>query len=234
MKSKNLIIGLLVLFFGVVTLLSTLNVFDFHWSIVWRLWPMILVIFGITLLPLNDYIKGALVLAALGVGCLLYNVEAKHYQGNTITRFYNNIKSWDIYGDEDEKEDDDDDSYAVDQHFSEPFTDIEHASINIDFGAGDLTLKDPCAELAKVDAQSNFVKYSFRTETGDDKPPSLSVEEVTPSVSASETRTTSRLRSVPCPSGISALTWVPPTPISTSLLIKSHPSISMAVLATST
>ncbi|MBO7082732.1 MAG: hypothetical protein J6W30_02675 [Bacteroidales bacterium] len=169
MKSKNLIIGLLVLFFGVVTLLSTLNVFDFHWSIVWRLWPMILVIFGITLLPLNDYIKGALVLAALGVGCLLYNVEAKHYQGNAITRFYNNIKSWDIYGDEDEKEDDDDGIYAVDQHFSEPFTDIEHASIDIDFGAGDLTLKDPCAELAKVDAQSNFVKYSFRTETGDDK-----------------------------------------------------------------
>ena len=79
MKSKNLIIGLLILFVGVVALLSALNVFDFHWSIVWRLWPMILVIFGITLLPLNDYIKGALVLAALGVGCLLYHVEAKHY-----------------------------------------------------------------------------------------------------------------------------------------------------------
>jgi hypothetical protein len=168
MKSKNLIIGLLVLFFGVVTLLSTLNVFDFHWSIVWRLWPMILVIFGITLLPLNDYIKGALVLAALGVGCLLYHVEAKHYEGNAITRFYNNIKSWDLYGDEDEDEDDDD-TYAVDQHFSEPFADVEHASIDIDFGAGDLRLMKPCAELVKVDAQSNFVKYSFRTETGDER-----------------------------------------------------------------
>ena len=127
---------------------------------------MILVIFGITLLPLNDYIKGALVLAALGVGCLLYHVEAKHYEGNVITRFYNNIKSWDFNGDE---EDEDDDDYAVDQHFSEPFADVEHASIDIDFGAGDLTLKKPCAELAKVDAKSNFVKYSFRTEIGDDR-----------------------------------------------------------------
>ena len=166
MKSKNFIAGLLILFIGVVALLSALNVFDFHWTIVLKLWPVILIIFGITLLPLNDYLKGALVLAALGLGCVLYHVEAQHYEGNAISRFYQNVKSWDFDNDDDEEEGADD-RFAIDQHFSEPYSNIEHASIDIDFGAGDLSLNSPCAELAKVDARSNFVKYSLRTEYGD-------------------------------------------------------------------
>lgn len=171
MKSKNFILGILILFAGVIALLSVLDVFTFHWSIVWKLWPIILIIFGITLLPLNDYLKAALVLVALGGGCLLYHFEAKHYEGNAITRIYNNVKSWNWnYGDDDEEEEADDaDDYAIDQHFSEPFVDVANASIDIDFGAGDLTLKAPCAELAKVDAESNFVKYSFRTESGENE-----------------------------------------------------------------
>ena len=166
MKSKNLIAGLLILFVGVVALLSALNVFDFHWSIVMKLWPMMLIIFGITLLPLNDYLKGGLVLAALGLGCVLYHVEAQRYNGNAITRFYNNVRSWNF--DSDDEDEADDGEYPVDQHFSEPYEEVGHASIDIDFGAGDLRLKAPCAELAKVDARSNFVKYSFRTEKSDE------------------------------------------------------------------
>lgn len=171
MKSKNLIIGLLILFAGVIALLSTLHVIDFHWSIVFRMWPMILILLGITILPLNEYLKGALVLVALALGCLLYHVEAQRYEGNFVTRFCNNVRSWSSNSDDDDEEADglkEVEDYAIDQHFSEPFADIDHASISIDFGAGDLNLMAPCAELAKMDAQSNFVKYSFRTETDDE------------------------------------------------------------------
>lgn len=166
MKSKNFIAGILILFVGVVALLAALNVFDFHWTIVLRLWPVILIVFGITLLPMNDYLKGALVLAALGLGCVLYHVEAKHYEGNAISRFYHNVKSWSNNDEGEEGENDED--FPVDQHFSEPYSFTKHASIDIEFGAGDLTLKAPCAELAKADAKSNFVKYSFRSEYGEE------------------------------------------------------------------
>ena len=170
MKSKNFITGILIIFVGVIALLAALNVFEFHWSIIFRLWPIMLIIFGVTILPLNDYLKGGLVLAALGLGCALYHVEYQRYNGNAITRLYNNVKSWSYNtNDDDEAEAEEmDDDYAVDQHFSEPYAEVDHASIDIDFGAGDLMLKAPCAELAKVDAQSNFVKYSFRTEKGDE------------------------------------------------------------------
>ena len=167
MKNKNLITGLLILFVGVIALLSALNVFDFHWTIVLRLWPLILIIFGVTLLPLNDYLKGGIVLAILGLGCLLYHVEAERYQGNAITRFFRNLKTW-SYDKDEEEDSDEEDAFPLNQYFSEPYADIENASIDIDFGAGDIKLGAPCAELAKVEAESNFVKYEFRTEKTDD------------------------------------------------------------------
>lgn len=172
MKNKNLITGILILFVGVVALLASLNVFEYHWSIVLRLWPLILIIFGITLLPLNDYLKAGLLLASLGLGCLLYHVEAKDYNGNVVTRFCRNVKSWSINkdDDDDEEEADKEEAFAVDQHFSEPYEEVEKAAIDIDFGAGNLKLNAPCAELATVDAQSNFVRYTFRSEKSGNVP----------------------------------------------------------------
>lgn len=169
MKSKNLIAGLLILFIGVVALLAALHVFDFHWAIIWRLWPLILILFGITLLPINDYLKGVLVLLALGAGCLLYHVETQRYEGNAITRFYNKAKSFRPNKDTDDADKEgEEDPYDIEQHFSEPYEEVDQASISIDFGAGNLNLQAPCAELFKMDAKSNFVKYSLRAERGDD------------------------------------------------------------------
>lgn len=172
MKNKNLFIGILVLFTGVIALLSALGTIDFHWSIAAKLWPMILIIVGIAILPLNDYFKGGLLLVALGISCVLYHIEAKNYEGSALSRFYNNVKSWNYDTDDDDDEYDDENYYAkddFDQHFSEPYADMEKASIDIEFGAGDLYLKKPCAELVTVDAMSNFVNYSFRTEPGENQ-----------------------------------------------------------------
>lgn len=173
MKSRNLFVGILILFAGVVALLSTLHVFDFHWSVAWSLWPMILIICGIAMLPLNEYLKSAILIVALGLGCLLYHVENRGYEGNPVTRFINrHVRNWDWDDDEVDDEDyayskDDDDLDEV-QQFSEPYMEVSKASIDIDFGAGDLEMKSPCAELVKADIESNFVRYSFRSEHGDD------------------------------------------------------------------
>lgn len=176
MKSRNLFTGILILFIGVVALLSTLGVFSFHWSIFWRLWPFMFIILGISLLPLNDYLRSGLLLLALALGCVFYHFENKNYEGNVFKRFFKrHFTQWtwndndDTDNDEDRDEDDTDfETFYQDQHFSEPYSAVDRASIDIDFGAGDLTLKAPCAELVKVDGESNFVKYSFRTEHNPD------------------------------------------------------------------
>lgn len=175
MKSRNLFIGILILFIGVVALLSTLGVFSFHWSIVWRLWPFMFIILGISLLPVHEYVRSGLLVLALGLGCLFYHFENKNYEGNIFKRFFKrHFTQWNAKSDTDDDEGDanndtDYETFYKDQHFSEPYTAVERASIDIDFGAGDLTLKSPCAELAKVDAESSLVKYSFRTEQNTDE-----------------------------------------------------------------
>ena len=146
MKSRNLFLGILVILIGVVALLSTLGVITFHWSILWRLWPLILVIIGIGLLPLNDYLKAALLLLAIGTGCVLYHMESKHYAEP--------VKCTER-------------PVSPEQHFSEPYRELEHASLDIEAGACELELEAPCVELAKADIVSNFVNYSLRTEHGE-------------------------------------------------------------------
>ena len=75
MKNKNLLLGIILLFVGVVALLASLDVIEFRWSIVWQLWPILLIIFGIMVLPVKDWLKVIMLLASLAGGILLYRYE---------------------------------------------------------------------------------------------------------------------------------------------------------------
>ena len=77
MKSRNLILGIFILFVGVVSLLASLDVIVLSWRIVWRLWPMLLIFIGILVLPVKDWLKAVLLVIALAVGVLLYQHEAE-------------------------------------------------------------------------------------------------------------------------------------------------------------
>ncbi len=76
MKSRNLFLGIFILFIGVIAFLASIDVFEFRWSIVWRLWPMLLIIMGIMVLPIKDWLKALLVVVALLASVLLYRYEA--------------------------------------------------------------------------------------------------------------------------------------------------------------
>ena len=78
MKNKNLLLGIILLFVGVVALLASLDIFEFRWSIVWHLWPLLLIIIGVMVLPVKDWLKAILLLASLAVGVLLYRYELSH------------------------------------------------------------------------------------------------------------------------------------------------------------
>ena len=77
MKSRNLLLGIIILFVGVVALLASLDVIDFSWWIAKKLWPMLFVFAGVLILPVKDWLKALLLLASLFIGALLYQHEAK-------------------------------------------------------------------------------------------------------------------------------------------------------------
>lgn len=165
MKLRNLFIGVIVIFIGVVALLSSLNVIDFSWHVVLRLWPLLLILYGVSILPVNGYLKTALLVLVLGAGCLLYHYEEENRCGSfccsSIVR----------HGKSDWLCDDDDVPCGEGpfvQEFSEPFGAYSHAVLNVGFGAGEFEIMQPCAELVKVNSYSDFVKYCFLVENDGD------------------------------------------------------------------
>lgn len=77
MKNKRLFWGIVLLFIGVVALLASLEVFEFSWLTARKLWPILLIIIGILILPANDTVKAILLVVTLALGSLLYHYEAK-------------------------------------------------------------------------------------------------------------------------------------------------------------
>ena len=78
MKSRNLFLGIIILFIGVIALLASFNVFDFSWTLLWRIWPMLLILIGVMILPVKDWLKAILLVLTLCGSVLLYHYEATH------------------------------------------------------------------------------------------------------------------------------------------------------------
>ena len=103
--------GIFLLFLGVVFLLQTLHILPWGlWEILWRFWPVLIIIIGLGILlrRCNVWLVSLLVLAMLG-GCL-------------------GIAIWQ-YGL----------SPSI-ESYSEPLSDMERARIEVDFAAGNITI----------------------------------------------------------------------------------------------
>lgn len=79
MKDKRLFWGIVVLAIGIVALLSNWGVIHFSWTAALKLWPLLIVILGIMLLPTNDIVKAILLVVTIGIGCLLYHYQAQRH-----------------------------------------------------------------------------------------------------------------------------------------------------------
>lgn len=140
-NDNGIIGGIILIVIGLVALLKTLFDIDIVWTELAKLWPVFLVIFGVSLLPLHKIIKAILVMIALLASfCIYYyNVEAN----SDDDAFY-----YDITADE---------NMNI-QEFSEPFDfGTKTASVTIDYGAGDLILLPPVSHLVKATNLSDYI-----------------------------------------------------------------------------
>lgn len=181
MKNRNLLSGVLLVAIGVVALLSTLDVINIVWRVVWRFWPLLLIIGGIAALPINEYVKTILVLVSITAGVFLYQneVEKRGYRDAEVSYNYSrNHDAEDEYEDAEDEEATDTDttqsrSSSQNGKFSQVFSEaydsnIKTATLSVDFGAGELELKKPCKQLAYAKNESDFMEYKFQVEAMDD------------------------------------------------------------------
>ena len=167
MNNRSIFWGLFLIVIGILFGLKNFDLVYFHWSNVFRLWPFILVFWGVTLLPLKQNLKIVFTLATvIAFFAALILLPPK----DRWSKSFNFDSHHKTYTHSNNKNDNDtnyrDDAFHIVQKFDQ---EIKEGVISIDFGAGDFTLKDSSDDLFEFKAHQLNGKYQANTEIENDK-----------------------------------------------------------------
>ncbi|QNL51460.1 hypothetical protein H8S90_07765 [Olivibacter sp. SDN3] len=159
MKRDRLNWGLVLLFIGVMWLLSNFGVVTFYWSSLWRFWPIFLIIIGVNLLvPRHGY--GNIISVIATIGALVFI----GYQSSRPTSSW---KEGSVWRNLDEGEDDGD---GVERRadFVTAFEEqVKEVNLEIKGGAVEYNVGGETDELFKAETKSNFAGHVLQSSTRD-------------------------------------------------------------------
>lgn len=69
--------GLTLIIIGVIALLITFFDFEIDWHVLSKLWPLLLIIIGVCIMPVNKWIRAAIALTLLLIGAVAYHQKAE-------------------------------------------------------------------------------------------------------------------------------------------------------------
>ena len=148
-RDDGLIGGIILIAIGIIALLVTFFDFKIVWEELAKFWPVFIIIFGVSLLPLNKVLKSVCVIVIIIISSLSYCNEV-----NGNENLSDEMTS-EILIEED----------VETQEFSSPFKDnTTEASVEINYGAGMLYLNSPVEELVKARNISNQMVQKFYLE----------------------------------------------------------------------
>jgi hypothetical protein len=149
MKLSTLFWGVLFLVVGGLILLNNLGLLDVNWVSIWRLWPLILILWGLSLIVGRERPKWYVVV--LMVLLMLFMITAV-LVSDWFDRDYDYVFR-----------------EASHQTFVEPYgVGIERASFALSSGAGKFSLRDTTAQLLEASTDVSFGGYTLERERSED------------------------------------------------------------------
>ncbi len=158
MKFRNIFWGVILIFLGILFILSNLNMIQFDWYHLWRLWPVVLILWGVSILPAHSLIKLSLTLLVLA-GTVYFMVDRTIAwdKGRSFR-----IEKWDDW--------DEADNMPVSQSFSIPYDDsVSTAMLELDLAAGSFYIDDSTNNLIDFNKKGDKVKYSYNIKRTDER-----------------------------------------------------------------
>ena len=157
MKYGKIFWGILLVTLGILFAFRNFGVIDFSLHNIFRLWPLLLVFWGIAIIPLKPMVKFILTLIAIiiAVVFLLKSPTREYHWFNWhYDKDYSQI----------------DESEMIEQHFAEAFdSGILFAKLNLDVAAGEFQIENMSVDLFEFTNEGNSVSYDVSTDRENDK-----------------------------------------------------------------
>jgi hypothetical protein len=195
MKYRHLFWGLILIAIGMLFILNNLGIVHFSWFSFWRLWPVILLFWGITLLPVKDMVKYVL----LGVVLVsMFFVINRLPEGRP---WYWNFKHPDhsFRWEWDDEKNDSTITTSSDQNLSVPFDSLAKRGIlKLDAAAGNFIIKGTTPEFLSFVKSGDIGNYELTTnDIHGDKKITLKMQEGTSRHNIRKNEVNIRLNSKP-------------------------------------
>lgn len=162
MKYKHLFWSIILIGVGILFLLGNLGWIHFSWYNLWKLWPVILIIWGISVLPIKDLFKFILLGVTIICAILIFNRMPNHrpWFFNFNDRFSD--QDWKVYDSED---DEDRKTYNYrDQNLTVPFDSMSKKGIlHLDAAAGNFDINGTTPEFLSFSKTGDIGNYELTT-----------------------------------------------------------------------
>ncbi len=152
MKPRYIFWGILFISFGLLILINNITDIELDWSVFWKLWPAVLILWGIALIIKNDIIKNILTaLTALVLALAIFSFFDSGF--NFFHRHIFNNDGMVVI---------DEDGETSVKDYYEPYSEkIKYASLNFDAGAGAFYIEDTTGGLISAVVRSSKGNYSL-------------------------------------------------------------------------
>lgn len=153
MRSKNLFWGGILVTLGTLFILRNTGIVYFNWYSLIRLWPIMLVFFGITLLPIRNGVK--LILSLFTIVALFAVLLTGNTDWDRETDY-----NWSINKRFESKDSNNYESDIANQYFYELYSEnLKEATIKIEAIAGDFNLREESDYLFEFTQDGNIGPY---------------------------------------------------------------------------
>jgi hypothetical protein len=159
MNYKHIFWGVILILLGALFFLRNFGVIDFHWGTILRLWPLLLILWGISLIPAHNAVKLGLSFVAVILTVFLVH---KYDNGRYNPFRWIDRNHGDDWNGENRESSPSDTATWPGQEIMEPFDSaVESAVLRFDAAAGEFRLTETSENLIEFRKEGNIGNYNL-------------------------------------------------------------------------
>ena len=160
MKYRHVFWAFILIAIGILFILNNFGILEFGWRAMWSLWPLILILWGISILPIKDVIKISALVVVLALTIIFFNRISDR---STWWKFHNFHYYDGDWNDKDEEDEEQTYNYK-NQDLSVPFDSLAMKGLlQLDAAAGNFKVQGITSDMLSFSKTGDIGNYSLTT-----------------------------------------------------------------------